>query len=125
MTKSSKFWDRHAEKYSRDKISDEASYQHKLDYTRKLFRPDMHVLEIACGTGSTALLHAPHVAHILATDISEAMIGIAARKQREAGIDNITFRQGTLDDLAPSETGFDMVMAHSILHLLPWDVRIR
>jgi cyclopropane fatty-acyl-phospholipid synthase-like methyltransferase len=32
-------------------------------------RPDMEVLEFGCGTESTALEHAPHVAHIEARRI--------------------------------------------------------
>jgi cyclopropane fatty-acyl-phospholipid synthase-like methyltransferase len=37
---------------------------------------DMEVLEFGCGTGSTAIVHAPHVKELRAIDISEKMIGI-------------------------------------------------
>src|SRR5215217_1657238 len=59
-----RFWDNLAERYARQPIADEAAYQTKLDITRSYLHPDMAVLEFGCGTGSTALQHAPHVRHI-------------------------------------------------------------
>lgn len=44
-----------AKRYARQPIADEAAYRRKLEVTRTYFRPDMHVLEFGCGTGSTAL----------------------------------------------------------------------
>ncbi len=80
MTTSSKFWDKIAEKYSKQPIADEASYQKKLEVTRGYLQPEMEVLEFGCGTGSTALIHAPYVKHIRAIDISSKMIAIAKAK---------------------------------------------
>lgn len=118
MTASPKFWDRIAEKYARDPVADEASYQRKLDETRALFRPDMQVLEIGCGTGTTSLRHAAHVAHIRATDISPKMIAICERRKTEAGVENVTFEVTSTDDLQVVPGSMDMVMAHSLLHLV-------
>ena len=80
MDRSVKFWDKIAERYSKRPIADEVAYQKKLQVTREYFRPDMEVLELGCGTGSTAILHAPYVKHILAIDISSKMIDIAQAK---------------------------------------------
>lgn len=113
------FWDRIAEKYSRDKISDMESYERKLAETRALLTPDARVLEIGCGTGTTALHHAPHAGQILATDLSGEMIRIAREKARAAGVENVEFRVADADGLEVEPAGFDMVMAHSILHLVP------
>ncbi|MGI9379093.1 MAG: class I SAM-dependent methyltransferase [Methyloligellaceae bacterium] len=113
-----KFWDRIAEKYARRPVADEAAYQHKLRVTQDYFKPNMEVLEFGCGTGTTALAHAPFVKHIRATDISEKMIDIARRKQSEQNIDNITFEQTTIEDLDIPSESTDAVLAHSILHLL-------
>ena len=52
MTQAAQFWDKVADKYSKQPIADEAAYQQKLAVTRNYFRPDMEVLEIGCGTGS-------------------------------------------------------------------------
>jgi len=107
-----------AEKYARDPISDEKAYQHKLDKTRELFTPKTTVLEIACGTGSTAITHAPQVKSIRAVDISKEMIRIAEGKAEAAGIKNIKFEVGAIEDLPTPEKPYDIVMAHSIIHLL-------
>ena len=118
MDKSAKFWNRIAEKYAKDPIVDEVSYQKKLKITQDYFTPEMQVLELACGTGSTAIIHAPYVKHIRATDISSEMLRIAKEKAGAAGVANITFECTSIDDLKVSDESVDMVMAHSILHLL-------
>ena len=82
MVKSTKFWDKIAEKYAKQPIADEASYQKKLQVTQGYFKPEMKVLEFGCGTGSTAIIHAPYVKHIRGIDISENMIRSRKIKQR-------------------------------------------
>ena len=77
MTTSTGFWDRIADRYSKQPIADQDAYQRKLDVTRTYFRPDMDVLELGCGTGGTAILHAPYVRHVRAVDISARMLEIA------------------------------------------------
>jgi 2-polyprenyl-3-methyl-5-hydroxy-6-metoxy-1,4-benzoquinol methylase len=118
MDQSAKFWDRIADKYSKQPVADEASYQHKLQVTREYFRPDMEVLEFGCGTGSTALVHAPYVKRILAIDISSKMIEIAQGKADSANVDNVTFRQANIAELGESSETYDAVLGLSILHLL-------
>ena len=118
MDRETAFWNKLADKYSQRPISDEAAYQKKLDATREYFEPDMEVLEIGCGTGSTAIAHAPFVKHIRATDLSPRMIEIAKDKAKDAGIDNVTFEALSVDALDVPAAGFDAVMAHNLLHLL-------
>ncbi len=118
MGTSTWFWDRIAERYARTPVADEAAYQKKLQLTRERFTPDMQVLEFGCGTGTTALTHAPHVARIDAIDTSSKMIDIARQKAADAGIDNVRFTQAAIETLPLADTRYDMVMAHSILHLL-------
>lgn len=114
----STFWDRSAERYARRPVPDEAVYQKKLQITRTYFRPDMEVLEFGCGTGSTALAHAPYVRRIVAIDYSANMIDIARAKAEAAGVDNVTFREASIEDLEGEETQWDAVLGLSILHLL-------
>ena len=116
MTQAAQFWDKVAEKYSKQPIADEAVYQKKLAVTRDYFRPDMEVLEIGCGTGSTAILHAPYLKHIRAVDFSANMIAIAQGKAKH--IDNVTFEQATIEDLNSPGRSRDAVLGFSILHLL-------
>ncbi|MEM8545349.1 MAG: class I SAM-dependent methyltransferase [Cyanobacteria bacterium P01_H01_bin.119] len=118
MTQASQFWDKVAQKYSKQPIADEAAYQKKLAVTRDYFRPDMEVLEIGCGTGSTAILHAPYVKHIRAIDFSANMIAIAQGKAEAEHIQNVTFEQATIEDLDVPDQSLDAVLALSILHLL-------
>lgn len=113
-----RFWDRIAERYARQPVEDEASYQRKLAVTRGYLRPDMEVVELGCGTGSTALVHAPHVRRILAVDISANMIAIARGKAVAAGVDNVTFRRSSIAELEVPDRSVDVVLGLSILHLV-------
>jgi len=114
----SRFWNRMAPGYARSTISDVENYERKLRETAALMRPDMQVLEIGCGTGSTALWHAPNVAHITATDLSSGMLDIAREKARTAAIENVTFVEAAAEDVPQPDRPYDMIMAHSLLHLV-------
>ena len=118
MSNSTKFWDKIAEKYSKQPIADEESYQKKLKVTQEYFNPDMELLEFGCGTGSTAIIHTPYVKHIRAIDISAKMIEIAKGKAEANNINNVTFEQLTIDELSVPDSTYDMVLGLSILHLL-------
>ena len=118
MDPSARFWDRIAERYSKRPIADEAAYQKKLHVTREYFQPDMDVLEFGCGTGSTAITHAPDVKHIQAIDISSKMIEIAQGKADGRAVENVTFEQSTIDEFSMSDQTLDAVLGLSILHLL-------
>jgi len=118
MDRSTKFWDRIAKRYARRPIADEAAYQKKLQVTRNYFRPDMEVLEFGCGTGSTAITHAPYVKHIVAIDISSKMIEIAKGKAEAENVRNVTFIQSSIDEFKMSDQSLDAVLGLSILHLL-------
>ena len=115
---SAKFWDRIAKRYARQPVADEAAYQRKLEITRSYFEPHMDVLEFGCGTGSTAIVHAPHVRRIDAIDISSGMVDIARGKAKEAGLENVHFEQATLEEVTAADESKDMVLGLSILHLL-------
>lgn len=118
MEHTAKFWNRFAERYSKSPVADEASYQEKIAKSREYFRPDMEVLEIGCGTGSTAIAHAPYVGHIRATDISPKMIEIARAKAEAAAVPNVDFEVSSIADLCVPDGTQDAVLALSVLHLL-------
>jgi 2-polyprenyl-3-methyl-5-hydroxy-6-metoxy-1,4-benzoquinol methylase len=107
-----------AKRYSRQPIANEEAYRHKLNVTQKLLRSDMKVLEFGCGTGSTALIHAPQVAHIDAIDFSDKMIKIAKGKAAMQGILNLTFRTATIEGWQAKDHSYDVILGLSILHLL-------
>jgi ubiquinone/menaquinone biosynthesis C-methylase UbiE len=118
MAGSKRFWDRIAKRYAKKSVGDEAAYQRKLATTREYLRPDMEVLEVGCGTGSTAIAHAPFVRHIRATDISDEMIGIAKGKAAAANVQNLTFEALAVEELDTASESVDAVLALSLLHLV-------
>ncbi|MGK7910661.1 MAG: class I SAM-dependent methyltransferase [Synechococcus sp.] len=118
MNRSASFWDRIADRYSKQPIADEASYQKKLQVTREYLEPDMEVLEFGCGTGSTAIIHAPFVRNIRAIDVSSKMLDIAREKARAQGIENVSFEQMMIEDIEIPDGSLDVVLGLSILHLL-------
>jgi ubiquinone/menaquinone biosynthesis C-methylase UbiE len=119
MAESEKFWDKSAEKYAESPVSDEATYQKKLAETQSFFTPEMRILEFGCGTGTTAVHHAPHVQHIDAVDISENMLEIGRGKAAAADVHNITFSRGTLTEFNADEGSLDAVLGLNVIHLLP------
>jgi len=112
------FWNKVAKGYSKQPIADEAAYQKKLQVTREYFRQDMEVLEFGCGTGSTAIAHAPYVKSILAIDVSSKMLEIAQRRAEEKNIGNVTFKRSAIDSFRVPNKTLDAVLGLSILHLL-------
>ena len=118
MHQPSKFWDKIADRYSKNPVADEDSYQKKLQITRDYLQPEMEVLEFGAGTGSTAITHAPYVKHIEAIDVSQKMVEIAQGKADANNVKNVTFKRSSIDEFSVSDQTFDAVMGLSILHLL-------
>ncbi|MDJ0841407.1 MAG: class I SAM-dependent methyltransferase [Acidobacteriota bacterium] len=113
-----RFWNRKAASYAEQPIRDTEAYEKKLAITREYLNPQSSVLEFGCGTGSTALLHAPHVKQILALDSSEKMIEIAGAKAEKEGVSNVDFMTATLTDLQRPPASFDVILGLNVLHLL-------
>lgn len=118
MAGPSSFWDRMADKYAAQPIADQAAYQTKLEVTRTYLRPEMDLLEFGCGTGGTALLHAPFVRHITAIDFSPRMIEIARTRAADTNIDNVDFREADIVTFPAPDGAYDAILGMSILHLL-------
>ena len=114
-----RFWDRTSRHYAASAMADQAGYKRTLDRTRAVLRPDSRVLELGCGTGSTALLLAGDVRLYRATDISAAMIAIAEEKHAAAKpLPALSFRTATAEALMPEAGQFDAVLGFSYLHLV-------
>ncbi len=118
MIEPTAFWDSIAEKYAKRPITDLEAYQYSLDRTRTYLAPTDHVLELGCGTGSTALLLADSVARYIASDLSPKMIEIGQAKAKTQGIDNVEFIATDVSDAQPAGTVYDTVLALNLLHLL-------
>ena len=119
MRESEKFWDKVAKRYAAKPIADLDAYERKLELARGVLEPDMCVVEIGCGTGSTAIQLSPHVSRIDAIDVSSAMLRIAKERAEEAGSRNVEFIQSSFEKFNVDAGRYDAVLAHSILHLVP------
>lgn len=113
-----RFWDRIAARYAAKPITDMESYTRKLAVTRGHLRSDHHVLELGCGTGGTALAHAPYVRQVTATDISAGMLKIAEERRRTSGLKNVDFVTTSVENFDAPSSSYDAVLALSVLHLL-------
>ncbi|MCV2893744.1 class I SAM-dependent methyltransferase [Lentibacter sp. XHP0401] len=119
MVDSKTFWDKMAPKYAASQMRSVEDYEHTLARTLSYLTPDMRVLEMGCGTGTTALRLAPHVLAFVGTDQSSEMIRIAREKAEEAGIGNAEFRVLGAAESAQLDEGFDVVMGYNLFHLVP------
>jgi ubiquinone/menaquinone biosynthesis C-methylase UbiE len=113
-----RFWDRTSRKYARSAIADQGGYERTLDRTRALLQSSDSVLELGCGTGSTALRLAGNAQHYLATDISAAMIAIAKEKHAAGPVPALVFRTATAEALSPDVARFNAVLGFNYLHLV-------
>jgi len=113
-----RFWDKAARRYAASAISDPGGYERTLERTRSFLRPGQHVLELGCGTGTTALRLADAVETYLATDISTEMIAIANEKLQHEPVPNLSFQRATAEDLIQDDSRFDVILGFNYLHLV-------
>lgn len=79
-----------------DEVMSVVPYRHWVQYLRKLFKrygwkPE-HILEVATGTGTVALLLAQEGYRVTGFDIAERMVEVARKKANEHGVgDRVTF----------------------------------
>lgn len=111
------FWDNIAESYARKPVADPVAFEKKIAITRGFMQPEHVVLDVGCGTGSLALLLAPHAKHVHGFDLSHEMIRIARAKA--ANTSNVTFHVGDWSAMPFEPETLNGVCAYSLLHLLP------
>jgi SAM-dependent methyltransferase len=140
LARSARFWDKAARKYAASTIADLPGYEHTLQRVRERLQPTDRVLELGCGTATTALRLAPATAHYTAADLSPAMVDIARQKLVGAPPDVHHMLRLVVADadaqlpaparLAQSggactlstsdgDAGWDVVLAFNLLHLVP------
>jgi len=118
LARKARFWDRIARKYASDPIADPAGYEATLQRVKDLLSTDLDVLEIGCGTGSTALRLAPHTRRLLATDVSAEMIAIAREKVAVQPFPQLSFSVADADAPVFGQGTWDAVLAFNLLHLV-------
>ena len=113
-----RFWDRAARKYATDPIADPTGYERTLDRTRGLLRSTDVVIELGCGTGTTALALAPCVSRIVGTDVSREMIAIAQEKALAQAVPNAAFAVAAASHAPGADGSCDAALAFNLLHLV-------
>ena len=81
--------------------------------------PSWVALDIATGGGHTALAVAPHVARVLATDITAAMLAAAREFVLSRGATNVEFALADAEDLPFAACSFDLVTCRIAAHHFP------
>jgi ubiquinone/menaquinone biosynthesis C-methylase UbiE len=113
------FWDRAARKYADAAIKDAAGYERTVERAREFLKASDTVLEIGCGTGTTALKLASSVSRIVASDVSAGMIAIARERAAGQGCHNVEFRVADSAEADIGHPACDAVLAFNLLHLVP------
>jgi SAM-dependent methyltransferase len=77
---------------------------------------DAHVLDLGCGGGHVSYRAAPHVASVVACDVTQAMLDVVARTAAERGLNNVTTQQAAAERLPFADGCFDMVLSRFTTH---------
>jgi ubiquinone/menaquinone biosynthesis C-methylase UbiE len=86
-----------------------------------LVRPEKawHVLDVATGAGHTALAFAPHVASVIASDLTAEMLAQAARLAAAKGLANVETALADAEALPFEDARFDLVTCRIAPHHFP------
>jgi len=79
-------------------------------------KPTDVALDVATGSGNTALALAPHVARVIAYDMTPAMLAETARNAAARGLANIATQQGTAESVPFPDATFDIITVRQALH---------
>ncbi|MBN1813923.1 MAG: class I SAM-dependent methyltransferase [Anaerolineae bacterium] len=93
----------------------------ELERLVEIARPqsDWAVLDVATGGGHTALAFAPHVARVVATDLTPKMLEKAEAYVTSQGVTNVEFKPADAEDLPFEDETFDLVTCRIAPHHFP------
>ena len=92
-----------------------------LDRMVEVTAPQTHWrgLDIATAAGHTAFAFAPHVAEMVATDLTPEMVELCASRAAELGYQNVTVQQADAEALPFDDAAFDLVSCRIAPHHFP------
>lgn len=108
----------HAAAYAGSKVHAQGASLKRLVEILKP-RPTWQVLDVATAAGHTAFALAPHVAYVLATDITPEMLPVAARVAAEKQINNVELETADAEALPYGDGRFDLVTCRIAPHHFP------
>lgn len=82
-------------------------------------QPDWRVLDVATGAGHTALRFAPHVARVVATDITPGMLDKTAELAAKRGLTNVETKIADAEALPFDDVSFDLLTCRLAFHHFP------
>ncbi|HEX6348217.1 MAG TPA: arsenite methyltransferase [Candidatus Dormibacteraeota bacterium] len=83
-------------------------------------KPGQVVLDLGSGAGLDVLLSARRVApggHAYGVDMTDEMLEVANRNKAKAGLDNVTFLKGTIEDIPLPDATVDVVISNCVINL--------
>jgi ubiquinone/menaquinone biosynthesis C-methylase UbiE len=82
-------------------------------------QPDWRALDVATGAGHMALAFAPHVAHVVASDLTQEMLDKTAELAAGRGLTNVEVRTADAELLPFEDAAFDLVTCRLAFHHFP------
>lgn len=110
------FWNRWSDTYDKFMRRSEPLYDAMAARMKKRLNRQMHVLELACGTGMISQRIVGSVKSLEATDFSPEMIAEAKRKPHSARL-HFSVQDATCLPYAPES--FNVVVIANALHIMP------
>src|SRR5260370_1776562 len=107
-----------AAKYSRSTFHTSADRLQEVIDLAKPLKGDL-ALDVATGTGNTALALAPHVRRVVGLDLTREMLDVARRITRERGIENADWVLGDASMLPFPDETFDLYVVRAAPHHFP------
>ncbi len=83
-------------------------------------------LDLGCGGGHVSYHAAPHVAEIVACDLTQDMLDVVAATAAQRGLANISVRQAAAEKLPFADVSFDFVLCRfTVHHWHDWEAGLR
>jgi len=109
------------------RLRSDLAFANLQDFLPPQTKPSWCALDLGCGTGATAVRLARLGIHVTLLDSSPAMVDIAQRAAREAGIsEKMVLKHGDATQLASlfPVRSFDVILCHNLLEYLDEPVAV-